>query len=310
MVKRTRVSSRISVQGEGKNMFKRIGLFFIVNFLVMITISIVVSITGLNRYIGAYGINLPMLLGFCLIWGMGGSFISLLMSKMIAKWSMGVQVVDPSNPGSYAHLVESIQKLSSRANIPMPEVGVYNSPELNAFATGPSKSNSLVAVSTGLLNSMNRDELDGVLGHEITHISNGDMVTMTLIMGIVNAFSMFLSRIISFLVGRAIGGRNENIVRMILTFVLDIVFSILGTIVVAFFSRRREFRADLGGGHLAGKQNMIAALQSLQRKFEPVDERGASIAALKISGKKGWMSLFSTHPPLEKRIEALRNTPM
>jgi heat shock protein HtpX len=291
-------------------MFKRIGLFFIVNILVMVTISIIVSVTGMNRYITQYGLNLPVLIVFCLIWGMGGAFISLLMSKNIAKWAMGVEIVNPQSPGTYRALVESIQKLSTRANIPMPEVGVYNSPEINAFATGPSKKNSLVAVSTGLLNSMNQNEVDGVLAHEITHISNGDMVTMTLIAGVVNAFSMFLSRIVSFLVGRAIGGRNEYFIRIILTVVLDIVFSILGTLVVALFSRMREFKADFGGGQLAGKQNMIAALENLQRKYEPVDQRGASLASLKISGKRGFLSLFSTHPPLEKRIEVLRNTPM
>ena len=292
-------------------MFKRMGLFFIVNILVMITISIVVNVTGVNRYITQYGINLPALIAFCLIWGMSGSFISLLLSKTIAKMAMGVQLINPQNPGSYGFLLEMVNRMSNDANIPMPEVGVYNSPEINAFATGPSKKNSLVAVSTGLLNGMNRAELEGVLGHEITHISNGDMVTMTLIAGIVNSFSLFLSRIVSFLIVKAISrGESNNggyFIRIILTVVLDIIFSILGTLVVALFSRRREFKADIGGGRLAGKQNMIAALENLQRKFDPVDERGASLASLKISGRKGFLQLFSTHPPLEKRIEALKN---
>jgi heat shock protein HtpX len=287
-------------------MFKRFGLFFLVNILVVVTISIVTSLLGVNRYITAYGINYYSLIIFCFIWGMGGSLISLLMSKFIAKMAMGVQIIDMNNQGRYGFLYNTVKRLSDQAQIPMPEVGIYESPELNAFATGPSKSNSLVAVSTGLLNSMNEGELEGVLAHEITHISNGDMVTMTLIMGVVNAFSMFLSRILSFVISKMVKDDIQYIIRIVLTVIFDILFSILGTLVVAFFSRRREFKADHGGASLAGRQHMIAALENLQRKFEPVDDRGASMASLKISGKKGFISLFSTHPPLEERIEALR----
>jgi heat shock protein HtpX len=291
-------------------MFKRIFLFFIVNVLVMATISIITSVLGLNRYIAAYGINYFSLMLFCLVWGMGGAFISLALSKFIAKMAMGVQVIDPSNPGSYRNLVQAVERLSKKGNIPLPEIGVYESPELNAFATGPSKRNSLVAVSSGLLNQMNQQELEGVLAHEITHISNGDMVTMTLIAGVVNAFAMFISRIVSFAISKMVKSELEGIVRFVLTLVFDILFSILGSIAVAYFSRRREFKADYGGASLAGKESMIAALESLKRKYEPIDNRGASLATLKISDKKSFMSLFSTHPALEKRIEALRNTNM
>jgi heat shock protein HtpX len=189
----------------------------------------------------------------------------------------------------------------------MPEVGVYESPEINAFATGPTKSNALVAVSTGLLERMSRNEIEGVLAHEVSHIANGDMVTMTLIQGLVNSFALFLSRIISFAVGQMVKEELEVIVRFVTTIVLDIVFTILGSIVVAYFSRQREFKADLGGAKLAGRSNMIAALENLQRSFEPVDDRGTAYASLKISGGKSWLSLFSTHPPLEDRIAALKS---
>jgi heat shock protein HtpX len=292
-------------------MFKRFSLFFLVNILIMITISIMLSIVtsifGVNRYLTQNGINYLYLFIFCLIWGMGGSLISLFLSKFIAKMTMGVKVVDPSNPGEYSFLVRRIDEMSRSANIPMPEVGIYDSPEMNAFATGATKNKSLVAVSTGLLNSMNNEELEGVLAHEITHISNGDMVTMTLIAGVVNSFAMFISRILSFFISKMVDEKLEGIVRWVLTMIFDIFLSILGSIAVNYFSRRREFRADAGGAKLAGRQNMIAALQCLQRKFEPVDERGGSLATMKISGKKGFSALFSTHPDLETRIEALRN---
>jgi heat shock protein HtpX len=290
-------------------MFKRIGLFLITNILIIATISIITNLLGVRHWIEAEGINYTSLLIFCGLWGFMGAFISLAMSKVMAKWMMGVRVIDPNKAsGIERDLFTRVQRLAAAAKIPMPEVGIYESPEINAFATGPTKSSSLVAVSTGLLNYMDSQEVDGVLAHEISHVANGDMVTLTLIQGTVNAFSMFLSRVIAFAVGRMVREDLEFVVRIVTTIVLDILFTILGSMVVAFFSRAREFRADAGGAKLAGRESMVAALEKL-RKYanQPVDERGAAIASLKISGKKsGFMQLFSTHPPLEVRIDALR----
>ena len=280
----------------------------------MVTISIITNLLGVKGYISASGLNMTSLLTLCLIWGMTGSFISLALSKVMAKWMMGVEIIDARGP--YGHLYTSIQRLSQAARIPMPEVGIYNSPEVNAFATGPSQSSALVAVSTGLLERMNANEVDGVLAHEVSHIANGDMVTMTLIQGVVNAFTMFLARIISYGVTMAISRNDDDGpsvlnsgIYFIITLVLDIIFSILGSIVVAYFSRQREFRADAGGANLAGRASMIAALENLQRTFDAVeDDRAPSMASLKISSHKGgWFALFSTHPPLEDRIAALKS---
>jgi heat shock protein HtpX len=294
--------------------FKRIGLFFIVNILIMVTISITTSALGVRRYIGAYGLDLKSLLVFCAICGFAGSFISLMLSKWMAKTMMGVEIV--SETGPYSNLVRSIKRLSLNAGIAMPEVGVYDSPEINAFATGPSSSNSLVAVSTGLLDRMSDEEIEGVLAHEVSHIANGDMVTLTLIQGVVNTFSMFLSRILSYAVTSFLskdeddrGGGFNYLINTVLVIVFDIVFSILGSMVVAYFSRLREFKADAGGAKLAGRNSMIAALQNLQRAYsEPEVDTSAAVASMKISSHKGgWFALFSTHPPLEDRIAALRN---
>lgn len=289
---------------------KRIGFFLLTNILIMTTISIVTSLLGTMGFsIKAYGLDLTQLIVFCLMWGMAGSFISLLLSKVMAKWTMGVKVIDPKKAsGSEMDIYRRVQSLASRAHLPMPEVGIYESPEVNAFATGPSKSNSLVAVSTGLLNQMNERELEGVLAHELSHIQNGDMVTLTLIQGLVNSFALFISRIIAYAVANAVKEEMAHIVRFVVTIALDIAFSILGSIAVAYFSRKREFRADAGGAKLAGRESMIAALESLRRMVDqPEDERGAALASLKISSKKGsFMSLFSTHPALEERILALK----
>ena len=289
-------------------LFKRIGFFLLTNILVIATISIILNVLGVGAYVTAAGLDVTSLLVFCLVWGLVGAFISLRLSKQMAKWTMGVQVVNPSTvSGVEGELVEMVRRLSNTARIPMPEVGIYESPEINAFATGPTKKRSLVAVSTGLLNNMDRNEVEGVIGHEISHISNGDMVTMVLIQGVVNAFAMFLSRIISYFVSTMVKEEMEYLVRIVLTIVLDIVFSILGSIVVAYFSRRREFAADLGSAKIAGKARMIAALQALQRTINaPADNRGEAMASLKISThKKGFLHLFSTHPSLEDRIAAL-----
>jgi heat shock protein HtpX len=286
-------------------MTKRILLFIMTNVLVMVTVSVIINVLGIGHYLTPYGINWVSLAAFCGIWGMTGAFISLALSRFIAKKAMGVQIID-SNPNH--PLVVMVDLLSQRAGLPMPEVGIYDSPEMNAFATGPTKKRSLIAVSSGLLNKMNKAEIEGVLAHEISHIANGDMITMTLIAGVVNSFAMFLSRVISYFVSLSVKEDMAYIVRFALTIALDILFSILGSIIVAFFSRSREFKADKGAAAIAGKDKMIAALENLQRKFEPIDRRAASLDTLKISGKGGFLALFSTHPALEKRIEVLRNS--
>lgn len=301
-------------------MFKRIFLFMAVNVLVMVTLSLILNLLGVRPYLTSYGIDYQSLMAFCLVYGMGGAFISLLMSKMMAKWMMGVQIVDPNtHDRELGQLVQTVHRLARDAGLgTMPEVGIYDSPELNAFATGPTKSRSLVAVSTGLLSRMTHEEAEGVLGHEIAHIANGDMVTMTLVQGVVNAFVMFLSRAIAFAIAQALRGRDSereseggginHFVYMGVQMVLEIFFMILASMVVAYFSRWREYRADAGGARLAGRQKMIAALQALQRVYEQVDpEPNPSMATLKISSKpSGIMRFFSSHPPLEERIERLR----
>lgn len=289
---------------------KRIGFFLLTNILIMTTISIVTTLLGSMGFsIQAYGMDLTQLIVFCFMWGMAGSFISLLLSKVMAKWTMGVKVIDPKKASqTEMDIYRRVQSLAQRAHLPMPEVGIYDSPEVNAFATGPSKSNSLVAVSTGLLGRMNERELEGVLAHELSHIQNGDMVTLTLIQGLVNSFALFISRIIAYAVANMVKEEMAQIVRIVVTIALDIAFSILGSIAVAYFSRKREFRADAGGAKLAGRESMIAALESLRTMIDqPEDERGAALASLKISSKKGgFLSLFSTHPALEDRILALK----
>lgn len=294
-------------------MFKRLFLFLATNILIIATISIVTSLLGLHSYLTAHGINYRSLAIFCAIWGMGGAFISLLMSKFVAKMAMGVHIIDPRQASrEESFLVDIVYQLAQKAGLSkMPEVGIYNSPELNAFATGPSKNNSLVAVSSGLLQNMNRDEIEGVLGHEISHVANGDMVTMTLVQGTVNAFSMFLSRVIAYAISIAMSRNEEREgdishgLFMILTIVFDILFTTLGSILVAAYSRRREYRADEGGARLAGTRNMINALRRLQNNTRVEDDRAPSLAALKISHQSNWLALFATHPPLEKRIAEL-----
>lgn len=295
--------------------FKRIGLFVMVNILVVVTISTVLNLLGVKPYLTAYGMDYQSLMIFCLIWGMGGAFISLALSRIMAKWMMGVKIVplDTRDP-ELRDLVEMIHELARSANLPaMPQVGVYDSPEVNAFATGPSKSRSLVAVSSGLLHRMNREEIKGVLGHEVAHIANGDMVTMTLIQGVVNAFVMFLARAIAYALtmARSQDGEERQGTPMsyyAVQFVLEIAFMILGSMVVAWFSRYREYRADLGGARLAGRGNMIQALEGLKRTFEEViPSAQPAVQVLKISSRPGGiMRFFSTHPPLEERIERLK----
>jgi|SRR5579885_1518444 heat shock protein HtpX len=294
-------------------MFKRVLLFIATNILVITTISIIFSVLGLHSFLTSYGIDYESLAIFCLIWGMGGAFISLLLSRFIAKLAMGVVIINPNNATREERfLLELIYSLANKAGLKsMPEVGIYRSPELNAFATGPAKNRALVAVSSGLLMSMNRDEIEAVLGHEISHIANGDMVTMTLIQGVINSFAMFLSRIIAYSISVAMRGDERSgefsyVAYNLLTFVFDILFTLLGSILVAAFSRWREFRADSGGAKLAGREKMIAALRRLQNASEIEDARAPSLAAFKIAHHSNWLEIFSTHPPLEKRIARLQ----
>jgi len=295
---------------------KRIFLFLLTNVLVMLTISFLLNVFGFHGYLTAKGIDYSQLMIFCLVWGMGGAFISLLISRWMAKRMMGVQVLDPKRVGGYqADLIERVYRLARSAGLAvMPEVGIYESPELNAFATGPTKNRALVAVSTGLLDRMSSDELDGVIGHELSHVANGDMVTLTLLQGVVNAFVMFLARVIAFAISQAIRERDERgqglsyMAQWIVTMLLEFVFMILGSIVVSAFSRWREYRADAGGARLAGRDSMVSALRKLQATYEIIDPQGRkpAIDAMKISGHRGgWMALFSTHPPLAARIARL-----
>jgi heat shock protein HtpX len=296
--------------------FKRIALFLIVNICVVMTISFLMSLFNVRPYLEHHGLNYTSLAIFCLLWGFAGAFISLALSRKMAKWMLGVRVIDPatSNP-TEQQLLATVHQLARAANLSaMPEVGIYDSPEVNAFATGPSQKRSLVAVSSGLLNQMSQPELEGVLGHEIAHIANGDMVTMTLLQGIVNAFVMFLARVLAFVLSGLGQNREKSSSGSyfkfnMLVMLFEVVFMILGSLVVAYYSRRREFRADRGGAKLAGKEKMISALQALQRVMAIRDKRVEKPAfqSMKISHheKSGLVALFSTHPPLSKRIALL-----
>lgn len=295
--------------------FKRIFFFVALNVLVVLTISIILNVLGIRPYITARGIDYNSLLAFCLVWGMGGAFISLALSRQMAKWMMGVKIIDPKTQDPQLRtLLEKVYSLARRSGLAtMPQVGVFNSPESNAFATGPTKARSLVAVSTGLLQRMNTDELDGVLGHEISHIANGDMVTMTLLQGVVNAFAMFLARVIAFAItqsGRDRESRGSFGSYYLIQFALEMVFMILGSIVVCWFSRQREFRADAGGARLAGRERMIAALQALQKTVAIAGpQRQQSFQTMQISNPRPrWLGLFSTHPSLELRIKRLSSS--
>ena len=283
---------------------KRIFLFVATNIAVMTMLMVVVRVFGFDHYLSRRGIDYPALAAFSLVWGFGGAIISLLMSRWMAKSAMGVQLVDGhSGHAELDWLYQTVEQLTRKAGLPMPEVGIYESPEVNAFATGPSKRSSLVAVSSGLMRSMKREEVEGVLAHEVSHIQNGDMVTMTLVQGVVNAFSIFLSRVIAGLL-RQRGDRNSG---FLLTMVLQMAFSFLGMFIVAWFSRAREFRADAGAATLSTRGNMIAALQRLQANQALVDTSQPQLATMKISGKRsGIAGLMSTHPPLEERIAALQ----
>ncbi|OJU86849.1 MAG: zinc metalloprotease HtpX [Burkholderiales bacterium 66-5] len=286
---------------------KRIVLFLLTNIAVVAVLGVVASLLGVNRYLTANGLDLTNLLGFALIMGFGGSIISLLMSKMIAKMSMSVQIIGAPRNADEAWIVETVRELAGKAGIQMPEVGIYEGAP-NAFATGAFKNSALVAVSTGLLAGMTRDEVRAVLGHEIAHVANGDMVTMTLIQGVMNTFVVFASRAIGYLVDsflRRGDDRNSGpgVGYMVTTLVLDIVFGFVAAIIVAWFSRQREFRADAGSAQLLGQtQPMINALYRLGGMTP--GEMPKSLQAMGIAGGIG--KLFSSHPPIEQRVEALK----
>lgn len=288
---------------------KRILLFVLTNVMVVAVLGIVASLLGVNRFLTANGLNLGALLGFALIMGFGGAIISLLISKPMAKWTSGLHMIDNPQTPDEAWIVGTVKKFADKAGIGMPEVGIFEG-EPNAFATGAFKNSALVAVSTGLLQNMNREEVEAVIGHEVAHISNGDMVTMTLIQGVMNTFVVFLSRVIGYAVDSFLRRGDDRssgpgIGYMITTVVLDIVLGFAAAIVVAWFSRQREFRADAGAVELMGgqRQPMVNALARLGGL--PAGELPKSVEAMGITGGIG--KLFSTHPPIEERIAALQN---
>lgn len=289
---------------------KRVFLFLATNLAVIAVLSVVASLLGVNQWLTANGLNYQALLGFAAVFGFGGAFISLAISKKMAKWTMKVQVIEKPRNSSEAWLVQTVQRQARQAGIGMPEVGVFQSPDPNAFATGMSRNNALVAVSSGLLERMSQDEVEAVLGHEISHVANGDMVTLTLIQGVVNTFVIFMARAIGYVIDKAVfkNDRGVGVGYMLTVFVLEIVFGILASTIVAWFSRQREFRADAGGARLAGVSKMIGALQRLQAAHTP-SQLPAQMQAFGInSGAGGGLrALFMTHPPLEVRIEALKN---
>jgi heat shock protein HtpX len=296
---------------KDKPVMMRILLFLATNAAVLVLISVVFQVLGIEGILAENGVdlNLQALLVMSAVIGFGGSFISLAMSKFMAKHSMGVQLIERPSNRTEQWLVDTVNRQARQAGIGMPEVGVFNSPEPNAFATGMSRNNALVAVSTGLLQNMSSDEVEAVLGHEVSHVANGDMVTMGLIQGVVNTFVIFLSRVIGHVVDRVVfkTERGYGPAYYITSIVAQIFLSILASMIVMWFSRRREFRADAGGASLAGRGKMIAALQALQRAHEPHDLPG-EFAAFGIAGGlgSGMKRLFMTHPPLEERIAALQ----
>jgi heat shock protein HtpX len=287
---------------------KRIVLFLATNLAVVVVMTLVLNVLGVGRAVTGAGIDFGALLVFSLVVGFTGSFISLLMSKPMAKWSTGARVIDQPSNSTEQWLLSTVGKLAERSGIAMPEVAVYEG-EPNAFATGAFKNSALVAVSTGLLGGMERDEVEAVLGHEIAHVANGDMVTLTLIQGVVNTFVVFMARVVGFFVDKVLlrnGDRGPGIGYMVTVFVCEIVFGLLASIIVAWFSRQREFRADAGSAKLLGTavpmQHALARLHGL-----PPGELPQSMAASGITGgNSGWGALFATHPPFEQRIAALQ----
>jgi heat shock protein HtpX len=290
----------------------RILLFLATNIAILIVASITFRLLGFESILASNGVDLDLnaLLVFCALFGFGGSFVSLLLSKTIAKWSTRAQVITQPRNQSERWLVDTVARLARSAGIGMPDVAIFPAQEPNAFATGASKNKALVAVSTGLLEHMQPDEVEAVLGHEIGHVANGDMVTLTLIQGVVNTFVLFLARVIGYFVDRVVlkNERGLGIGYWIATMVAELVLGILATMIVMWFSRRREFRADAAGATLAGRPKMIAALERLKRAQELPNPLPASLTAFGISSgtKQGLQALFRSHPPLDERIAALR----
>ncbi|MGQ0696633.1 MAG: protease HtpX [Panacagrimonas sp.] len=284
---------------------KRVFLLIATNVAVMIVLSIVASLLGVDRFLTQNGLNLPALLAFSAIFGFGGAFISLAMSKWMAKRSTGARVITEPQSAAEMWLINTVQRQARTAGIGMPEVAVFDAPEPNAFATGMNKNAALVAVSTGLLRNMSQDEVEAVLGHEISHVANGDMVTLTLVQGVVNTFVMFLARVVGYVIDRAVFKTERGVGAgyYVTVIVLQIVLGILATTIVCWFSRQREFRADAGGAHLAGKRKMISALEKL-KAGHAASSLPEQVAAFGFIG--GAKKFFMTHPPLEERIAALK----
>lgn len=287
---------------------KRFLLFAGTNLAILLVLSAFIEIFGLDRWLAAQGVgNYGGLLVLALIFGMGGSFISLAISKWMAKRMMGVQIIDQPRDAAEQWLLQTVQRQARQAGIGMPEVGVFDSPVMNAFATGMSRDNALVAVSTGLLRNMERDGVEAVLGHEVSHIANGDMVTMGLLQGVLNTFVIFFAHVLARILMR--DERGGGLAYFGVVIALEMVFGLIASVIVAWFSRYREFRADAGGAHLAGRRKMIAALSSLQRSYGESD-LPKEMAAFGISGRfgSGFAKLFASHPPLAQRIAALERT--
>jgi heat shock protein HtpX len=292
-------------------MLSRIGLFLATNLAVMLLVSLVFRLLGLDLQAARYGTNMGGLLVMCAIMGFAGAFISLALSKFMAKRATGMMVIEQPRNETEQWLMTTVRNQAEKAGIKMPEVGVYDAPEINAFATGMTRNSSLVAVSTGLLNSMTRDEAEAVLAHEVSHAANGDMVTMALMQGVVNTFVMFFARILGSIIDKAIFGSRDGhgFAYYIVVMVLEVIFGLLASIIVMWFSRWREYRADAGGANLAGRQKMIAALERLAANQAP-STLPSEVAAFGISGNlaTGLKSLFRTHPALSDRIAALKQS--
>jgi heat shock protein HtpX len=289
---------------------RRIGIFLITNLAVLVTLSAAAHLLGVDRFITAQGMNFTGLLGFAVVFGFGGAFISLFMSKWTARMAVGAQVIETPRTATERWLLDTVRRQAERAGIGMPEVAVYEAEDINAFATGWNRNAALVAVSTGLLQQMSADEAEAVLGHEVAHIANGDMVTLTLIQGVLNTFVIVIARVVGWFIDSVIFKQEEGPgpAYYVTFFVLEIALGILASVVVAWFSRQREFRADHGGATLAGREKMILALERLQAAQIPA-QLPERVAAFGISGngRGGWLRYFASHPPLEARIAALRN---
>ncbi|MCC5862162.1 MAG: protease HtpX [Gammaproteobacteria bacterium] len=291
---------------------KRIVLFLGTNIAVLVVLAVVLRVLGIDSYLEAEGgLNLQALLVFSAVIGFSGAFISLAISKMVAKWQTKARVIDQPRNATESWLLNTVQRQAREAGIKTPEVAIYDAPEPNAFATGPSRNNSLVAVSTGLLQGMRQNEVEAVLGHEVAHVANGDMVTMTLLQGVLNTFVIFISRVIGYVVDRVVlkNDRGHGIGFFVTSIIAQILLGILASMVVMWFSRRREFSADSGGARLAGRENMIAALERLKSWQQQPSQLPEAVQAFGIRGglPTGMRKLFMSHPPLEARIEALRN---